>query len=134
MKINYLAVLVSAIAYFFLGFLWYGIVFTKAWMKWELPLTPDQNHVNIPLMYLCAFALGLVMCLVLAWIIKWRGANAVSGAGLGILMWVGFVASTSYTAMMFEGRPRQLFAINYGYCLTGLIISGLILGGWRKKA
>jgi hypothetical protein len=134
MRVNYLAVLVAGLVYFFLGFLWYGVIFNKAWMQWEFPLTPaTANHNNVPLMYLCSFVLGLVMCYVLALICDWRGANALTGALLGILMWVGFVLPTSYAASMFEGRPKHLYAINYGYCLVGMILAGLIVGGWRRR-
>jgi hypothetical protein len=134
MKVNYLAVLVAAVVYFFLGGVWYGFFFHDAWAKWELPLAPSQNPPHIGLMYLCAFVMGLILCWALAWVCEWRGANAVSGAGYGLLMWVGFVMTTSYTAMMFEGRPRHLFAINYGYCLVGMTLAGLIVGGWKRKA
>jgi len=134
MKVNYLAVLVAALAYFFLGFLWYGIFFHNAWVKWELPLAPQQNPPNIALMYLCAFIMGLILCWGLAVVCRWSEANAFSGAVVGLAAWIAFVMTTSFTAMMFEGRPRHLFAINYGYCLVGMVMAGMILGGWKRKA
>jgi hypothetical protein len=35
MKTNYLAVVVSAAAYWWLGGLWYGVLFSKLWMALE---------------------------------------------------------------------------------------------------
>lgn len=133
MKVNYLAVLVAGLVYFFLGFLWYGILFRDAWLKWELPLVPTPNGHNIPLMYLTSFVLGLLLCYVLALVCEWRNANAFTGAGLGILMWIGFIMTTTFSTTMFEERPHHLFAINYGYCLTGMILAGLIIGGWKRR-
>ncbi len=134
MRVNYLAVLVAALVYFFLGFLWYGVLFRDAWMKWERPLAPTPNGHNIPLMYLFAFVLALVLCWALALVCEWRKASLVSGAGLGLLMWIGFVMTTTFTTTMFEERPHHLFAINYGYCLTGMVIAGAILGAWKRKS
>ncbi len=133
MKINYLAVLVSAIVFFFLGFLWYGILFAKQWMALE-GMTPANQPKNVAAAYLISFVTQLVLCYVLAIVCRWRDANLVTGAGLGILMWIAFVATTTLTSYLFEGKPLALFAINYGYDLAGMAISGAILGGWRKKS
>jgi hypothetical protein len=133
MKVNYLAVLVSAIAFFFLGFLWYGFIFAKQWMALE-GMTPSTQPKNIAAAYLISFVAQLVLCYALALVCRWRNANLATGALLGIFLWVAFVLTTTLTSQLFEGRSLQLWAINYGYDLAGMVIAGAILGGWRKKA
>ncbi len=133
MKLNHLAVLVSALVYFFLGFLWYGILFAKPWMALE-GITPDtMPKQNIALNYLIAFVMGVVIAYALAILCKWRSAGAARGVLLGIFAWCAFVLTTAFPTSLFENRPHELFLINYGYCLVGFILMGAIIGGWKKK-
>jgi Protein of unknown function (DUF1761) len=132
MKVNYLAVLVSAIAFFILGFLWYGLLFAKPWMALE-GITPGTMPKNVATEYLISFVAQIFLCYALALICHWRSANLAKGTLLGIFMWAAFVLTTTLTAQLFEGRSLELWAINYGYDLAGMAIAGAILGGWRKK-
>ena len=135
MKTNYAAVFVSALAYWILGALWYAVLFSKPWMALE-HLSPEQaQSMNPVLPYVITFVLNLLIAFVLAQICSWRNANtAARGALVGILLWIGFIGPVTYTTYMYEMRPKQLFAINELYSLAGLLLMGLILGAWTKKA
>jgi surface polysaccharide O-acyltransferase-like enzyme len=135
MKTNYAAVLVSALAYWILGALWYGLLFNKPWMALENISMESAKAMNPVLPYLVTFALNLLIAFVLAQICIWRSANsAARGAALGILLWIGFVGSVTFTTYMYEMRPMQLYAINEFYPLVGFCLMGAILGAWTKKA
>ncbi|HEY1423443.1 MAG TPA: DUF1761 domain-containing protein [Candidatus Acidoferrum sp.] len=135
MKTNYLAVAVAAIAYWFLGALWYGLLFSKPWMALEHMTDEQARSMNPVLPYVISFLLNLLIAFVLAQLCLWRNATtAACGAALGILLWVGFVGPITYTTYMYEMRPWQLFAINEFYPLVGLCLMGAILGAWTKKA
>jgi hypothetical protein len=134
MKTNYAAVFVSALAYWILGALWYGLLFNKPWMALENISIESAKAMNPVLPYVVTFALNLLIAFVLAQICIWRSANtAARGAALGILLWIGFVGPVTFTTYMYEMRPMQLFAINEFYSLAGLFLMGLILGAWTKK-
>lgn len=134
MKPNYIAVVVAAVVYWLLGAVWYGFLFSKAWMALE-HVSPEQAaSMNPVLPYVITFVLNLVIAFVLAQICAWRNANtAARGAALGILIWIGFIGPITYTTHMYEMRPVQLFAINQFYSLVGLALMGAILGAWTKK-
>jgi len=135
MKTNYAAVFVSALAYWILGALWYGLLFTKPWMALENISMESAKAMNPVLPYVVTFALNLLIAFVLAQICIWRSANsAARGAALGILLWIGFVGPVTFTTYMYEMRPMQLFAINEFYPLVGFCLMGGILGAWTKKA
>jgi hypothetical protein len=135
MKINYAAVVVSAVVYWLLGAVWYGFLFSKPWMELEHLTEAQAKSMNPVLPYIITFALNLLIAFVLAQICTWRNANtAARGAAVGILLWIGFVGPVTYTSYMYEMRPMQLFAINEFYSLVGLFLMGLILGAWTKKA
>ena len=136
MRTNYVAVFVAALAYWLLGAVWYGVLFSKPWMALE-NLSPEQTsamaaHPVVP--YLITFVLNLLIAVVLSQICAWRSANtAARGAALGILVWIGFIGPINYTTYMYEMRPKALFAINEFFSLVGLCLMGAILGAWKKK-
>jgi len=136
-KTNYPAIVISAVAYWILGALWFAVLFGKPWMAFE-HVTDEQirNSGASPLLpYVVSFLLNLVIAFVLAQLCLWRSATtAARGAALGVLLWVGFVGPITYTTYMYEMRPWQLFAINEFYPLVGLCLMGAILGAWTKKA
>jgi len=135
MKTNFVAVFVSALAYWILGAVWYGLLFNKPWMALENISMDSAKAMNPVLPYVVTFALNLLIAFVLAQICIWRSANsAARGAALGILLWIGFVGPVTFTTYMYEMRPMQLFAINEFYPLVGFCLMGAILGAWTKKA
>ena len=133
MKINYPAVVVSALAYWILGALWYGLLFGPRWMGLEHLTVEQGKSMNSALPYVTSLVLDVLMAYVLAQFCAWRKVNtAISGASLGVLLWIGFVGPITYTTNMYELRPKMLFAINECYPLVGLWLMGIILGGWKK--
>jgi hypothetical protein len=134
MKTNYLAVVVAAIAYFLLGYLWYGVLFNKPWMALEHMTIEQAKSVSPVVPYIVSFLLELLVAYSLALLCIWRNANTASrGASVGVLVWIGFVGPIALMNYMFEMRPRALYAINEFYPLAGLILMGAILGAWTKK-
>ena len=135
MKTNYPAVLVSAVVYWLLGAVWFGVLFGKPWMAFE-HMTEEQARTANPILpYIISFLLNMLIAYVLAQLCLWRSATtAARGAALGVLLWIGVVGPITYTTYMYEMRPWQLFAINEFYPLAGLCVMGAILGAWSKKA
>jgi hypothetical protein len=134
MRTNYPAVVVAAIAYWLLGAVWYGVLFSKPWMALE-HITPEQAQVASPVVpYIVSLLLEVLIAYSLAQLCIWRNANTPGrGASVGVLVWIGFVGPIMFMTYMFEMRPRTLFAINAFYPLAGLVLMGLILGSWKKK-
>jgi hypothetical protein len=137
MKTNYLAVIVSAVAYWLLGAVWFALLFGKQWMQLE-HISQEQaaamQGAASAFPYVMSFILGLVIAFVLAQLCAWRNATtAARGASLGVLLWIGLVGPVTYTTNMYEMRPLNLFLINEGYVLVGLCLMGAILGAWSKK-
>lgn len=135
-ELNYLAVLVTAIAIFVLGGLWYSpALFAKRWIALQGKSEEEMkagNHLPMPVMLLISFFCGLIFALALAVLLHhYSHMDAAKGAMIGALCWVGFQASTSYTTSLFSNRPTRLWLIDSGYNLVSAIMAGLILGGWR---
>jgi surface polysaccharide O-acyltransferase-like enzyme len=135
MKTNYAAVFISAIAYWLLGAVWYGVVFSKPWMALENISIEQAKSMNPVLPYVITFVLNLLIAYSLAQICVWRNANTAGrGASVGVLLWIGFVGPITFTTYMYEMRPKELFAINEFFPLAGLVLMGAIIGAWTKKS
>ena len=135
MKTNYAAVFIAAIAYWLLGAVWYGVLFSKPWMALENISIEQAKSMNPVAPYVITFALNLLIAYSLAQICIWRNANTVGrGASVGVLLWIGFVGPITFTTYMYEMRPKELFAINQFYPLAGLVLMGAIIGAWSKKS
>jgi Protein of unknown function (DUF1761) len=135
MRTNYPAVFVAALAYFFLGYLWYGLLFNKPWMALEHITLEQAQSVNPVVPYIIAFLLELLVAYSVAQLCLWRNANTIGrGASVGVLVWIGFIGPITFMNYMFEMRPKTLFAINEFYPLAGLVLMGAILGAWTKRA
>lgn len=74
---------------------------------------------------------SLVMAYALARLLSHAGGGSTGfGAALGFLVWFGFVALTSLSAMLYEHRPFKLWLIGNGYQLVALLVMGAILAAW----
>ena len=134
MKTNYAAVFVSALAYWLLGAVWYGVLFSKPWMALENMSMEQAKSMNPVLPYVITFVLNLLIAYSLAQICIWRNANTMGrGASVGVLLWIGFVGPITFTTYMYEMRPKELYAINEFYPLAGMVLMGAIIGAWTKK-
>jgi hypothetical protein len=130
--VNWLAVLLALIANMVIGALWYGPIFGKRWMT-ELGLTrEDIESGDMVKPYLIAILNSFLMAFVLANVIAWTGTTGIGGGLLlGLLMWIGFTGFTFAVNHSFEDRSLQLWFINSGTFLVGLLVMGAILAVWQ---
>jgi hypothetical protein len=129
--VNLWAVLAAGVINMVLGALWYSpVLFAKPWM--QLIGKKPEDVQGSPTMYIYAFIAALVTAYVLAHIVDATDAATVStGAVTGFWVWLGFVATSSFTENLFSGRPTKLWAINYSYHLVALLINGALIAVWR---
>lgn len=130
--VNWLAIIVAAIANMIVGSLWYGPLFGKPWME-ELGLTTeDIQGGDMVRPFAVAIFNSLMMAFMLANVMSWTGGmGAASGLMLAFFMWLGFNGFSFGANHAFEGRSLKLWAINTGTYLAGLLVQGLILGLWQ---
>jgi hypothetical protein len=134
-NINLLALAVAAIASFGLGSLWYSpVLFGKAWQN-ALGFTDEYlKKGNMAVIFGSSFVLILLMDFGLAVILQGhagRDVSALSGLLYGILMGLFFVATSIGINMLYQRKSFTLWAIDAGYQVLYLGITGVILGAWR---
>ena len=129
--INWLAVIVAAIAAFVLGGFWYSMkVFGATWMR-EIGLTEETaSNANMTLTYGTTFVLQLLAATALAACMPADG-SWLTGLKTGLVVGVFWVATAYGTTYLFEQRSLRLFMINAGYYVVLFAIMGTIIGTWH---
>lgn len=128
--INYWAVLVAALAYWFLGAIWFTALFGKAWMAASGTATEDIKK-GAGLAYLGSFFMMFILGIVMSyWVDYYGAADFTSGAKAGFWVWLGFVVTTGIINGLIERTKPMLCVINNGYHLVGCVITGIILSIW----
>ncbi len=131
-QINYLAVVVAAVINMGLGFMWYGPLFGKSWMKMVGLSKEDVKNTSMVQPMIIGFASALVMAYVLNNFVRMDGGGtAMAGAMVGFWIWLGFLATSFVSVVIWERKSWNLYALNSGYYLVLLLINGAMLAVWR---
>lgn len=133
--LNWLAIVVAALAYFSLGALWYSkVLFAKRWIA-DLKIdvnSPDAKK-GMGMMFGGSLLLMFVQSLAIAIIanrLELIGAGWMSGLKLGALTGACFCAASVGVNYLYEKKPFSLFLINAGYAIVGNIIVAIIICSW----
>ena len=136
MSVNYLAVLVSALASMVIGGIWYGPLFGKMFMK-EMGMDKwskekqEAMKKSMGMSYLAQFIASLVMFYVLAGLIAGFDHMSLNGGLLtAFLVWIGFVVPIKLGDAIWGGK-KTLFWLGIGEMLVTLLASGAIIGMWK---
>ncbi len=137
-EINYYAILACGVASMVLGFIWYGPLFGKKWMKLmnlgvQTPEEMKKAQKEMMPTYILTFVLALFQAWVLSYYIKgWTDASGVENS---LWIWGAFVIPTIFGGTMWNGSSKKVawsrFCIQGGYYLVLFVIFGLILGYWK---
>jgi hypothetical protein len=132
--INYIAVLVAAVAAWAAGAVWY-MALANPWMaatgitSEQIEASKQRPGASLPFVF--AFAANVVMAWVLAGVIGHLGPGQVTirnGVISGAFLWLGFVITTMVVNNSFAMRSRKLLLIDGGYWLVVLMLMGGIIG------
>jgi hypothetical protein len=126
--IPWIAILAATIASFFLGALWYSpVLFGRVWMR-ETGVDEEAcRHGSNFRVLGTTFVLTLISTSVLSFCLSPR-PGVLYGAIAGLVIGIGWVATSIGTNFLFEGRSFKLFAITGGYHVVRFLVAGIILG------
>ncbi|OHA27076.1 MAG: hypothetical protein A3C06_01085 [Candidatus Taylorbacteria bacterium RIFCSPHIGHO2_02_FULL_46_13] len=132
--LNYWAVLVAGVASMVIGSFWYGPLFGKIWvplMGFSQEQMKAAQAKGMAKSYALALVGGLVTAAVIAILVSKLGITDVQGAGkLVFTLWVGFIATTLLSTVLWENRPWKLYFINIFYYLVLFFVQAVILTYW----
>jgi hypothetical protein len=132
--INYLAVVVAAVAAWALGAVWYRVL-SKQWLaalgKTHADLAGPDGKPKSYVPFILVFVAELIMAWMLAGVLGHLGAVTVkNGVISGAFCWFGFVLTTIAVNNAFGGRKAMLTVIDAGHWLAVLVVMGAIIGAF----
>lgn len=139
-EINYLAVLLSTLASVILGFLWFGPLFGKQWMRLagiqmpgEITRAMKKSMMrSYALMAITSFIMAAVLAHILFYITEFTDVFGVDTAiTTALWAWLGFVVPATIGSVLWEDRPWKYWFITAGYWLVALVVAAAILAVWR---
>jgi hypothetical protein len=129
--INWLAVLLAAVAHQAIGFLWYGPLFGRLWME-RRGLSREQVAAGGGGAIAVATVASLVMSAAFALLLTIPpNVSVVNGVVWGLVLGAGFVATTTIINGVFEARDRTVIVLYAAYEIVALMVMGAILGALR---
>lgn len=129
-RINWLGVAVATVVAFFIGFLWYGLIFQEPWMA--LTGVTDEGSGNAMWMLLGVVQTFVIMT-GLGWFIGRDGGGWMGGLKIGLVAGVCFALMTSAYGFIYQTAPMGLLPIDWSHLLVVYAVGGAIIGGLRMK-
>ena len=130
-------ILAAGIALYFLGFLWYGFLFSDAWMAANNITMEEATARNAelgPMMFVWGILITLVQVIGLAFILNHSGASVLMTC-VKICAIVALLIALPLMgyAVLYEGRSINALFIDIAHVLIGYAIVGAVLSFFRGK-
>jgi hypothetical protein len=128
---NLLGIVAGGFANFFLGALWYMMLFNKRWLE-ATGRTPDDFKNASPGAGMLATLGGcFVTTAVLALVYRWAGGDSVvDGLVVGAILGAGVAAMEGMKAAVYNfderAKPWALYSVNGSYAVCGLMLAGAV--------
>jgi len=127
MHINWLAVVLGTIVFFFVGAVWYSALFGKLWQR-ELGMSDEQLKagLNMPLIMGTCFVLEFIVVLTLGHLF----AFLQPPDHVKMMMATGFGLAIMSPAIginyLYQRKSLKLFLIDAGHFVVGMAAVGLV--------
>ncbi|MBI3331672.1 DUF1761 domain-containing protein [Candidatus Peregrinibacteria bacterium] len=133
--LNYTAIVIAAVLNMVVGFLWFGPLFGKHWIKMMGFTSADMEKAKKKGMaptYVMAFVASLIMAFVLAHSLIFASdylgvTGPMAGAQAGFWNWLGFIAPVTAGSVFWEEKSWKLWALTNGHYLVSLVLMGVVL-------
>lgn len=130
--INWLAVIVAAVAIYAVGFVIYGLLVPPdTWMAWEGTSAEQLAAVGDSRMPF-SVVMPLLTAIFMAVIFKWAGvAGASNGAKWGAVIALASAVPAMMYGWVYGTGAVEIVMVDGVHLLLGHAVAGAILGGWK---
>ncbi len=128
MQVDWFIIIVAAVLNMIIGALWYSKwLFGETWSQ----LCKEKGETMKPnkLAFLYAFIASLVIAYFLYFFESYFRVTSVSdGVFVGFCVWLGFVATTQASSVIWCNKSPKLFVLNTGSKLLSYLVMGGVIG------
>jgi archaellum biogenesis protein FlaJ (TadC family) len=123
-----LSIVIAALLYMVVNFFWYSKwLFGPAWAKLSHHSESEMKHNKMAMLW--SFLVALVIAFFIAFFEGYLGVTTVTdGMFVGFCLWLGFVATTQLSTVIWCNKPLKLFMINTGAKLLSYIVMSGVIG------
>ncbi len=127
---NLVPVVVVTILNIFLGMLWYSpLLLGSRWAKSHKfeskKLKPSAYH------YIGSILVSFITALIIAVLIdEFQVTCPLSGLLLGFCLWLGFIATTHFSGVIWAQKPLTVYFIDVAYLLISVVMMSTLLTLW----
>ncbi len=133
--IRWLAVIAGGLAFYMIGFLWYGVLFMESWQT-ASGYSDAELADNNPLFFYIG---GLMIPMLTAWglahILRWRGVPHPGAAvRTAALVWLGLgLPAAGYALVYSANQSWTLFFIDASHTLVGWSVAAAVIAILDKR-
>jgi hypothetical protein len=130
--LNWLAVLVAAVAWFAFSAIWYSIPpLSKAWIS-AAKIDPSAGGPSFAVLLLPTFVAYLVTTIVIALLVEALGITTFDAAlALGVALGIAFGLSSALVSQLYEQKGGSYWLINGLNAVLSFTIVTVILALWQ---
>ncbi len=121
-NINWVALIAAGVASMVVGFIWYGALFGKTWMKLSGKKEMGDKK-DMPKTYGIMFVASLIT----AYVLSMLGADLMTA----FWIWLGFQATIMLNMVFFEGQSWNLYFLKAGHQLVSLLAMTWVLNYFK---
>lgn len=126
---NWLAILVAALAFYAIGFIIYGAVFSKLWMQLS-GYTKEQLQPHMWKMALSPI-MPILTAVGLAIILKMCGVTSLTdGLVVTFQIWFFLILSTRLYSYVYSPERSGLLIMDTIHLLLGFLAAGAVISAW----
>lgn len=138
LPINYTAVILAALAAFFIGFMFHGPLFGKLWMrlaniqptgKEKLSDMMAQMGLNFLANVVAAYVLSVIY-LFASTSPEMGGSGALNGMTCAFWVWLGFVVTATSMDVIWMGKSKNLWYFEVIASLVSFLAMGAIIASF----
>jgi len=132
-KINHVAVWILVLVNQVIGAVWYSpFFFAEKWVELTGKTMSDFSNAGVA-PYLFSIAASIITTYTIAYLFKKLSVqNFATGMYYTFIFWLGFLFVELATFNSFELRPLGLTIIDALKSLVTFLVSGFVLGIWKK--
>ena len=103
LRVNYWAIFVSALVYWGIGWLWYSFIFHDVWLKAHMASERKEMEKS-----------------------HRKQGELLEQLMIAVVAWAGFTAAVGVDEVILEGKHTNLFMLQTGYHLVGVIAAAVV--------
>ena len=130
--VSAIGVVLATLAFWVIGAIWYGVLFSDIWMAENRVIEADFEGQS-PMWMMLGILISLLAVIGIGKVMAWRGVTDIGGAVMtAISLWVFFAVSfVMYDLAYLPAHSTTMFFVDIGHLLVGWVVSAAVLSFFK---